>query len=66
MKPISQFLKVFTIDDVKLELDGELNEYSIDDITYFFGNKELIVITDTSETVYVVDGSRGFDELVEY
>ena len=63
---LNSFLNVHTIDDIKAEVVGELNEYATDKATYFFGNGELIISpADESqdEITYVVD-RIGFNSML--
>lgn len=67
-KHLNTFLKTHSLKDVKGNVVGELNEYSTEDFTAFFGNGELILCDakTENETVYVVD-RIGFNEfLSEY
>ena len=63
-----QFLAQHSIDNIKRSVVGELLEFSTHNASYFYGNGELIICPSdpcVDETSYVVDNSRGFDELVQ-
>lgn len=62
---LKDFLKTYSLEDIKQTVIGELNEYSTEDFTAFFGNGELILCDakTENETVYVVD-RIGFNEFL--
>lgn len=68
-KLLKDFLKHHTIDDIQKSVRGELKEYCTDNVTYYFGNGELIVSpADESleQTVYIIDTYGDKKYLVEY
>lgn len=67
-KALEDFLNVFTLEDIENPVIGELNEFSTDDNSYFFGNGELIVSPideSQSETVYCIETVGFIKHLVE-
>lgn len=67
-KELIDFFKQFSIDDVKAEVVGELNEYGTDKYSYWYGNGELIVYAENEDegTTYVIDNYGSGDVIVEY
>ena len=63
------FLKHHDIDDIKTEIIGELNEYSNEHYSAYYGNGELIIYLNNGNddhTTYIID-RIGFNEyLSEY
>lgn len=67
MRHIDRFLKVFSVDHVVAPVHGELNEYSDEHATFFYGNGELIISPadeSQSEETYYYSNYNGFGQLV--
>lgn len=65
-KALKEFLKSFTIHNVKDEVIGELKEHATGEFSYFFGNGELICFDANSDedeplVIYNTDCYNGID-----
>ena len=65
MTMLAHFMQWHSIDDILATVTGELQEYSTDSYTAFYGNGELILESETESRTYVVDRIGFYPTLSE-